>query len=162
MTHAREAVLDAIVTALQRIGTSAIPNGISAWMTSSAPNVLRRRVIPRNLASFPVALVVPQGQENERTGTGGATTVWERTLSVQIDYWIRVMRDFEPDQELSDALHDVEATLSDDHTIGGAAIDSEVIGDRPSEAEAENPLYGITIDFQVIYRTKFRDPSSTV
>lgn len=153
-TSPREAIMDALVTALRTIGTT---GSFSATVT---PTVMRARHPALTVPQYPFIYV---GAEREDYGDGrhgnfGAAAKYLKTLGVGIAYWF-IAGDM--DQAVSAAVHDVEYALRE-WTIGGAATDLQILSNEAFVSDTDEPLCGVRFEVQVAYGISDQSPSTRI
>lgn len=60
---------------------------------------------------------------------------------------------------LDDLIADVRVALTSDHTRGGVAVTTQVLRTRIYDATAVNPTAEAHVEFLVLYRTLYSDPT---
>lgn len=66
--------------------------------------------------------------------------------------------DMSTDEALEFFLADIEKAIMQDHTRGGNAITTSMLGNEPFESVEGQPYAGIIIRFSILYEHNFKDP----
>ena len=148
----RENILDNIETTLQGI---TVANGYN--YTFTAETVQRWKQHGNNFVDVP-CIVINAAPEEKAPGPDPYLTC---RLTVHIDVWTRqIESDNTPtDKIINKLLADVEKALMADHTRGGSARETNLVGNVPFEA-VDGSHVGIIVDIEIVYQHLRTNPET--
>lgn len=151
-THAREAILDALVTNLRVIGTT------GAYSATVRPTVTRTKHPLATLPQHPIIIVGADSEEMTRDAQAGAVGTYDRFLKCVVQYAF-----ISPnlDEDASRAIHDVELALRD-WTVTNTAWDLEFQGYTVGAGTIAEPEVVVTFEIEIHYRTDDNAPATRV
>jgi hypothetical protein len=138
MTTRRENILDTIKTTL-------------AGTTGVSTRIFRSRVTAVSRAETPCLLIEPVSDTAEQT-TSLATLNWTLVVRVSV-----IVRGDVPDEQADLTVQSLHSKMMSDTTVGGYAMDIIPTGVTFDMVEADQPAGVISCDFQIRYRTKNDD-----
>tara|TARA_R100000458_G_C8275255_1_gene250281 strand:+ start:1245 stop:1775 length:531 start_codon:yes stop_codon:yes gene_type:complete len=151
--HRRKAILDALKSQLQAIDGA---NGYNYEISSTS--VLTSHTEAINFADRPMILI-KQGQETVEDLANGAM---DRTLEVILETWLLI--DSTANAQISEILNawsfDLEATILKDRTLGGTALDCNIVSSESYSDVERLPDAGLLLELSIRYRTSELNPSS--
>ena len=153
METVRERILANIKTTLEGI---TIVNGYSFDFT--AETVQRWSMHGNKLVDLPAVIISP-GNEEEKSLPNNFE---ECVLSVYLDvFFVTEENDAVPtDTYLNRLQGDMKKAILQDHTRGGEAIDTDVLGTTPFETTEGQPYAGIIMEPGIRYRHLRLDPTA--
>jgi len=143
----REKIIQAIGEALSRIHPA---NGFQR----AYRNVLRGRVDPSGIKSFP-SIVYFDGSETSEDVPHGHETL---DMAITVEVWVAVNSPLTLSEELNVALGDIRHGMLADHTFGGLVLHIAYLGAEPNLGEVAAPLGMVSAMFNIRYRTRYGDP----
>lgn len=153
METVRERILANLKTALERIQTA---NGYNYDFT---PETVQRWSMHGNsLVNLP-AIVISPGNEDEKPL---ADPYEECLLTVYLDVFFvsSPKGSVSTDTCLNRLQGDIKKAVLTDSTLGGVAVDTDVIGTTPFETTDGQPCAGLIIEIAVRYRHLRTDPAA--
>ena len=143
-THRRELILENIRTTL-------------AAVTELTGGAQRQKQKGNSLAVVPCA-IISMGRESKKPEPNPQAAC---VLPVFVDVWTR---QDDADDSATDTILNalslvVEKALTADHTRGGYAEDTNILGVMPFETIEGSPHCGFTLEVEVTYQHKLTDPS---
>ena len=153
METVRERILANIKATLEGI---TIANGYSFDFT--AETVQRWSMHGNKLADLPAVIISP-GNEEEKSLPNNFE---ECVLSIYLDvFFVTEENDAVPtDTYLNRLQGDMKKAILEDHTRGGEAIDTDVLGTTPFETTEGQPYAGIIMELGIRYRHLRSDPTA--
>jgi len=153
METVRERMLANIKTTLEGI---TIANGYSFDFT--AETVQRWSMHGNKLVDLPAVIISP-GNEDEKSLPNNFE---ECVLSVYLDvFFVTEENDaVSTDTYLNRLQGDMKKAILQDHTRGGEAIDTDVLGTTPFETTEGQPYAGIIMELGIRYRHLRSDPTA--
>ncbi len=153
METVRERILVNIKTTLEGI---TIANGYSFDFT--AETVQRWSMHGNKLVDLPAVIISP-GNEEEKSLPNNFE---ECVLSVYLDvFFVTEENDaVSTDTYLNRLQGDMKKAILQDHTRGGEAIDTDVLGTTPFETTEGQPYAGIIMELGIRYRHLRFDPTA--
>jgi hypothetical protein len=153
METVRERILANIKTTLEGI---TIANGYSFDFT--AETVQRWSMHGNKLVDLPAVIISP-GNEEEKSLPNNFE---ECVLSVYLDvFFVTEENDaVSTDTYLNRLQGDMKKAILQDHTRGGEAIDTDVLGTTPFETTEGQPYAGIIMELGIRYRHLRSDPTA--
>ena len=143
----RELILRNVVTVLEAISTA---NGYQV----NVQEVFRVMVVNSNVTEYPAIVVVPESE----TKTETPLLCYQTKMIINLECYVDELENVS--EEVNILLADVEKALMVDHTRGGNAIDTTLIGADFIYGEDTKP-YGVAIAMiEIVYRTRTTDPFS--
>jgi len=141
----REDVIQNLVTTLQGVTKTAGYN-------ITINRVERIKMVGLDIREFPTVLVIPADEVKEQSPSDKYTC----RLAVTLECWIQEYGDVSA--QVNILLADIEKALMVDHTRGGVAVDTKLLGNSAFYNEVNKPYGGVEIRIEVHYRHKFSDP----
>ena len=153
METVRERILANIKTTLEGI---TITNGYNFDFT--AETIQRWSMHGNRLVDLP-AVVISPGDEEEKSLPNNFE---ECVLSVYLDvFFVTEENDaVSTDTYLNRLQGDMKKAILEDHTRGGEAIDTDVLGTTPFETTEGQPYAGIIMELGIRYRHLRSDPTA--
>lgn len=151
-TSARDAIIDAVVTALQEIGST------GSYNSQIVPRVMRALHPAANIPRPPVIEVGTVQETYVAFGEGGRERTYHKTLTLAVTYWLEAM---DMDAALSGAVHDLEFALRD-HTLGGVCNELTIKDSTSFLSDLQQPLCGVLMTVEITYRVDENLPSVRV
>jgi len=153
METVRERMLANIKTTLEGI---TIANGYSFDFT--AETVQRWSMHGNKLVDLPAVIISP-GNEEEKSLPNNFE---ECVLSIYLDvFFVTEENDaVSTDTYLNRLQGDMKKAILQDHTRGGEAIDTDVLGTTPFETTEGQPYAGIIMELGIRYRHLRSDPTA--
>lgn len=152
METVRERILQNIKSTLEGITTA---NGYTFDFTPAT--VQRWSMHGNSMVDLPMVVISP-GDEEEKSLPNNFE---ECVLSVYLDvFFVNDEQDPVPtDTHLSRLQGDIKKAILADHTRGGEAIDTDILGTTPFETTEGQPYAGIIMEISVRYRHVRSDPT---
>ena len=148
MSHVRTQIRDAVADAMLSI------SGIDT-------RVFRTRVYPMDKASLPGICVYADSESSELT-TIGSSASYVRTLSVQIEVYVRGSTDV--DETLDGYSVSVETKMATDSTLADLVLQTvlssteiDIVG-----GDSEKPVGVLKLSYDISYRTNQTDPTAII
>ena len=153
METVRERILANIKTTLEGI---TIANGYNFDFT--AETIQRWSMHGNKLVDLPAVIISP-GNEEEKSLPNNFE---ECVLSVYLDvFFVTEENDaVSTDTYLNRLQGDMKKAILEDHTRGGEAIDTDVLGTTPFETTEGQPYAGIIMELGIRYRHLRSDPTA--
>ena len=153
METVRERILANIKTTLEGI---TVANGYNFDFT--AETIQRWSMHGNRLVDLP-AVVISPGDEEEKSPRAHFE---ECVLSVYLDvFFVTEENDaVSTDTYLNRLQGDMKKAVLEDHTRGGEAIDTDVLGTTPFETTEGQPYAGIIMELGIRYRHLRSDPTA--
>ena len=151
MSHARQQIRDAVVTAV-------------TFLTTTATRVYRARVYPMTAADLPGLCVYTQSESSSPSTIGGLKTVsaYLRTVTINIEAYAKASSNL--DNELDNIAVEVETAVATNATLNGlvedvtlSSTEIDIMG-----SDTERPVGVLRLSYDIIYRTTLADPSAAL
>jgi len=129
-------------------------------LTTTGANAFESRVYPMQSAKLP-ALIIYTTTESSEEQSFSSRRVQTRMLSVEVQGFVRAISNF--DDTLDTIAKEIEVAILDDPTLGGLAINTQLISTQADySGEAEQPVGTIRLTFDVQYRTETGQPETAI
>jgi hypothetical protein len=151
MSHVRQQIRDAVVTAV-------------TGLTTTGTNVFKTRVYPINRAALPGLCVYAQSESSSPSTIGSLKSVssYLRTVAIGLEVYARNTDNL--DDDLDDIAVEIEQSIATDSDLNSLAEDVilsstviDIIG-----GDTETPVGVMKLTYDVIYRTTLADPSAAL
>jgi len=129
-------------------------------LTTTGSNVFESRVYPMQSAKLPAIIIYTTTESSEEVAFS-SKRVQNRVLSVEVQGFVRAISNF--DDTLDLIAKEVEVAILDDPSLGGLAINTELINTQADySGEGEQPVGTIRLTFDVQYRTETGQPETAI
>jgi hypothetical protein len=147
MSHARQQIRDAVVTAVTGLATT-------------GSNVFRTRIHPLDQQSLPALLVYTLEEASEADAMGASRSLL-RSLRVAIDAVVQQVTDL--DDLLDDIAAEVETAVDSNAALNGLVRDITLDSSSITKSgEGEQSALGLRLVFTALYRTRRSAPETLI
>jgi hypothetical protein len=129
-------------------------------LATTGNKVFESRVYPMQSPKLPAILIYTTNESSEESAFS-AKRVQDRELDVLVEGFVRAVTNF--DDTLDQIALEVETAILDDTTLGGLAINTELVSTEAEySGDSEQPVGTIRLTFRVHYRTETGVPSTAI
>lgn len=105
--------------------------------------------------NYPAIAIVPGVCKNNDQRLG----LIEHTLPITLQLMVKTQR---WKQAIGTLIADVRVAMLTDHTRGGLAVTTRGALDDVIDSEPSSPLGAAQMEFEIVFRTQYHDPSSAI